>query len=111
MQNYSFCAELQFLCRVTVFYAELQFLCRITVSMQNYSFYGITVSLQNYSFYPELQFVCRITVSLQNYSFYAELQFLSGLGMHSFQKNATFLYSFAIFIKERGVLCVLLCSL
>ena len=34
-----------------------------------------------------------------------------GLGIHSFQKNATFLRSFKFFIKERGVLCILLCSL
>ena len=34
----------------------------------------------------------------------------AGLGMHSFQKNATFLHSFAFFSKERNVLaffCVL----
>ena len=34
-----------------------------------------------------------------------------GLGKCSFQKNATFLRSFAFFIKECGVLCVLLRSL
>ena len=33
---------------------------------------------------------------------------LPGLGMGSFQKNATFLRSFAFFIKERLVLCVLI---
>ena len=30
------------------------------------------------------------------------------MGIRSFQKNATFLHSFTFFIKERGVLCVLL---
>ena len=35
----------------------------------------------------------------------------AGLGMRSFQKNATFLHSFALFIKECGVLYVLLRSL
>ena len=29
------------------------------------------------------------------------------LGIHSFQKNATFLRSFLFFIKERGTLCIL----
>jgi len=33
-----------------------------------------------------------------------------GLGMHSFQKNATFLRSFTFFWKERCILCVLLRS-
>ena len=36
---------------------------------------------------------------------------IAGLGMHSFQKNVAFLRSFAFFIKECGVLCVLLRSL
>ena len=31
----------------------------------------------------------------------------AGLGIRSFQKNATFLRSFPFFIKERGILCVL----
>ena len=35
----------------------------------------------------------------------------TGLGIHSFQKNATFLLSFPFFIKERGILCVLFHSL
>ena len=44
--------------------------------------------------------------------FYETLRHIKpGLGKHSFQKNATFLRSFAFFIKERGVLCVLLRSL
>ena len=36
---------------------------------------------------------------------------ISGLGLCSFQKNTTFLRSFAFFIKERFDLCVLLRSL
>ena len=32
---------------------------------------------------------------------------ISGLGMHSFQKKATFLRSFAFFLKERDILCIL----
>ena len=35
----------------------------------------------------------------------------SGLGIRSFQKNATFSHSFALFLKERNILCVLLRSL
>ena len=35
----------------------------------------------------------------------------SGLGIRSFQKNATFSRSFAFFSKERNILCILLRSL
>ena len=35
---------------------------------------------------------------------------ITGLGIRSFQKNATFLHYFPFFIKECRVLCVLFCS-
>ena len=41
----------------------------------------------------------------------SKLFIFSGLGKRSFQKNTMFLCSFAFFIKERFVLCVLLHSL
>ena len=53
-----------------------------------------------------------IAVEVNPLSTVAELKLqVTGLGKRSFQKNATFLHSFAFFIKEHFVLCVLFRSL
>ena len=74
--------------------------------------------LMNISLYANQRSQCKNGIRAYIKHFHIKLPFVrykrrrnAGLGMRSFQKNATFLRSFAFFIKESFVLCILLRSL